>query len=203
MVIKNIVFDIGNVLLRWEPLYILTKNFPDIIDPVPLARQIFESDIWRDLNLGKITEEEAIELYSSNLEEITVQQLTDLMKTVKNSLAPVTGSLELLKNIHNSRISLYSITDNVQEIMSFLRKKYDFLKVFRDIIVSAEVGVLKPSKTIYLHLINKYQLIPDETVFIDDLSKNVEGAKLVGMHGIHFSTAHDCKIKLRQLGVNI
>lgn len=203
MVIKNIVFDIGNVLLRWEPLYIITKNFSDIIDPVPLACQIFESDIWRDLNLGKITEEEAIALYSSNLEEITVQQLTDLMKTVKISLTPVTGSLELLKNIYNSSISLYSITDNVQEIMSFLRNKYDFLKVFRDIIVSSEVGVLKPSKTIYLHLINKYQLIPDETVFIDDLSKNVEGANLVGMHGIHFSTAHDCKIKLRQLGVNI
>lgn len=203
MVIKNIVFDIGNVLLRWEPLYIITKNFSEIIDPVPLACQIFESDIWRDLNLGKITEEEAIALYASNLAEITVQQLTDLMKTVKNSLTPVTGSLELLKNIHNSSISLYSITDNVQEIMSFLRNKYDFLKVFRDIIVSSEVGVLKPSKTIYMYLINKYQLIPDETVFIDDLFKNVEGAKLVGMHGIHFSTAHDCKRKLRQLGVNI
>jgi putative hydrolase of the HAD superfamily len=203
MVIKNIVFDIGNVLLRWEPLYIVTKNFPDIIDPAPLARKIFESDIWRDLNLGKITEKEAIKLYSTNLAEITIQQLTDLMKTVKNSLVPVTGSLELLKNIHNSRIPLYSITNNVHEIIFFLRKKYDFLKVFRDIIVSAEVSVLKPSRAIYLHLIDKYQLIPGETVFIDDLSQNVEGAKLVGMYGIHFSTAHDCQIKLRRLGINI
>lgn len=203
MVINNVVFDIGNVLLKWQPLSIITKNFPDVSDPALLVSQVFESYIWQDLNLGKITEEEAIKLYSNDLEYLAVQQLTNLMQTIKDSLTPVEGAVELLKKVHNLGLAIYAITDNVQEIMSFLKQKYDFFTVFRDIIVSAEIGVLKPSKTIYLHLIDKYKIIPCATVFIDDLPQNVEGAKLVGMNGIHFSTANDCQVKLRQLGVKL
>lgn len=203
MMVKNIVFDIGNVLLKWRPVDIVIKNFPSVLDPSVLAHKIFDSYIWKDLNLGKITEEDAVKLYYNNLEAVSVQQLTNLMTTVKESLTPVEGSIELLNDIQNLAIPLYSVTDNVKEIMSFIRQKYSFLNSFIDIIVSAEIGVLKPSQTIYMYLINKYQLVPEETVFIDDLHQNVLGAKSVGMRGIHFTSASDCRVKLKQLGIQL
>ncbi|WP_375327191.1 HAD family hydrolase [Candidatus Tisiphia endosymbiont of Nemotelus uliginosus] len=202
MVIKNIVFDIGNVLLKWQPIDITTKTFPNELNPHSLARKIFESSIWLDLNRGKITEKEAIILYYEDL-NISIEQLNDLLMEVKRSLTPIDGSIELLNNVYDLGMPLYSITDNVREIVSFLKQKYNFFEKFIDIIVSAELGLLKPSKDIYLYLINKYKLIPEETVFIDDLYQNIEGAKAVGMHGIHFTTANKCREALKSLSIKV
>lgn len=202
MAIKNVVFDIGNVLLKWKPREIIDKNFPKERNLNLLANKILESSIWTELNLGNVTEKEAIKLYNKNL-NISIEQLTHLIEEAKHALIPIEGSLELLNKLYDLAIPLYCITDNVKEIMAFLKQRYDFFKKFKDIIVSAELGILKPAEAIYLHLIRKHNLISSETVFIDDLQKNVEGAKAVGMYGIHFTTASDCSAKLSHLGINL
>ena len=87
MTVKNVAFDIGNVLLKWEPTNIITHFFPNESIPEPLAQQIFKSPIWIDLNLGKITELEAVKLYNEQL-NIPIEQLIELMLQTKYSSNP-------------------------------------------------------------------------------------------------------------------
>lgn len=193
--IKNIIFDIGNVILKWQPETVVGRLFPDQ-DILQLTRLLFRSPLWCDLNMGKMTEAELIETYHKTL-DIRVEVLIRLMREIKESLLPVENSLELLKNLHRSQYSLYALTDNVREIVTFLRAKYDFWDLFQGVVVSAEVGYLKPMKQIYQTLIDLYDIDPAESVFIDDILRNVEGAQSVGMQGIHFLSANQCAAELK------
>ena len=198
--IKNIVFDIGNVLLKYDPQSVVVKNFPNEIDSLSLTTKIFKSQIWYDLNLGKITEEEAIGLYVQSL-NIEKNKIAKVMHDIKHSLVPINGSIELLDNFFNRGFSIFSITDNVKEIVQFLRTKYDFFQKFKGIIVSAEVGFLKPDEKIYRCLLEKYNLKPKETVFIDDVIQNINGVTKIGIHGIHFTDIESCKLALKNLNL--
>jgi putative hydrolase of the HAD superfamily len=198
--IKNIVFDVGNVLVHWNPLGITRQVFVERADCEQLMKQIFKSQIWYDLNLGFISEAGAIKRYQSDL-GIEQEQLQQLMWKVKESLTPIHGSFELLEKLYRASVPLYALTDNTHEIMAYLKQKYDFWRMFQGVVVSADVGYLKPSKLIYEHLINTYQLIPSETLFIDDLPLNVAGAKAVNMQAIVFENVEKCEYDLQELRI--
>ncbi len=198
--IKNIVFDIGNVLVRWSPTTIIATVFEDEPDVDALTKKFFKSPIFYDLNLGKVTEEEAIVLCQQEL-DLPHDVVKKVFKTAKESLIPLPGSFELLEDVYQAGIPLYSITDNVKEFMHYLRSTYSFLDKFKGVVVSAEVGILKPAAGIFHHLLDNYNLIPEETVFLDDMQVNVEGAEKVGMKGIQFTDAATCRQQLAQLGL--
>lgn len=201
MPIKNVVFDIGNVLLAWDPQKIVIDFFPDYPDQTTLTKDLFKSETWFDLNKGLITEREAISIYSKQIPSLEHYPLENLMDHVRESLMPIEGSLELLDRVYSSGIPIYSITDNVKEIMIYLKDTYDFLNKFKGVIVSADVGCLKPAPEIYKHLLHTYQLIPAQTLFIDDHLPNVEGARNVGMHAFQFTDAAGCECALKGDGL--
>ncbi len=194
--VKNIVFDIGNVMVKWAPQDVVATLFPESNDPDKLSDSLFKSQIWYDLNLGNITEKEAIAIYATTF-GIEVTRLEKLMCMIKESLTPLAGSFELLDKLYKSGFPLFSITDNVKEIVLYLKTKYDFWSKFKGVVISADISVLKPDPKIYKHLIEKYNLLPEECIFFDDLSINVEGAKKVGMNAIQFTTALQCEKDLR------
>jgi putative hydrolase of the HAD superfamily len=198
--IKNIIFDIGNVLVRWDPLTQVARFFPPPIDAVELTKKLFKSTEWFALNLGKITEAELIETYHQQL-GIDKKVLSDLMQAVKDYMLPLPGSFELLKDLYQAGIPLYALTDSTQEIVKYLQQKYDFWRKFKGIVVSAEIGYMKPSPYIYQYLLNTYQLNPTETVFIDDYLPNIEGAKQVDLQAIQFENAKKCVADLQELNL--
>lgn len=202
MSIKNIVFDVGNVLVRWEPLAIVNRVFNEEIYPQELVAKIFKSSIWYKLNLGTITEKEAIVLYNQEL-GISNSKLQELMDVIKESLVPIDGSISLLNELYMLKFPLYCITDNIKELVDFLKNKYDFFYKFSGVVVSADLGVLKPNPLMYTHLSDSYSLVPSETVFIDDLLVNIQGAINLGWHGIVFTSPEDCRLQLKNLGVKI
>ena len=198
--IKNIVFDIGNVLVKWAPHEVLKKFFPNHPNTFELNQRIFKSPTWMDLNRGKMTEKEAVIIYHREL-GISISKLEELMEQVKLSLTPIEGSFELLDTLYDKGFSIYSITDNVREIIHFEKQRYSFFNKFLGMAMSADIGVLKPNEAIYRYLLDTYHLKAEECVFIDDLFMNVESAKKVGMNGIQFITAESCKEELNKLGV--
>ncbi|MBY0281270.1 MAG: HAD family phosphatase [Alphaproteobacteria bacterium] len=198
--IKNIVFDIGNVLVKWAPLDTVNKVFPHHPNTFELNQKIFKSPTWMDLNRGKMSEKEAVQIYNQEL-GISISELENLMDQAKQGLTPIKGSFELLQALYDKGYAIYSITDNVHEIVHFLKQKYTFFDKFIGASISADLGVLKPNEEIYRYLLNTYHLKAEECVFIDDLFINIEGAKKVGMNGIQFITAEACKDELVTLGV--
>ncbi len=196
---KNIVFDIGNVLVKWAPKEVVIRLFPDYSDHDDLTLKFFKSPAWFDLNKGKLTEAEVVQIYHQQL-GISVSKLNELMFEVKESLTPMEGSFDLLEKLYQAKIPLYSITDNVHEIVAFLKKRYTFFDKFIGVVVSADLGVLKPAKEIYHHLLKTYDLNPKESIFFDDVQINVNGAQNVGMLGVQFTTAEACRIELKNQG---
>lgn len=199
MPIKNIVFDVGNVLVRWDPLSVVIQTFPDVVDPRELSKSIFKHETWLDLNRGVIDEQEAIRLYQQRL-QTHADEFQRMMDNIRFSLVPLEDSIALLKRLKN-RYKLYALTDNTKEIMRHLKSEYDFWPLFEGVVVSAEIGHLKPSEAIYHYLLTEYSLQPEETIFIDDLQANVMGARKVGIKAIQFRDIEQCLIELKILGV--
>lgn len=197
MVIKNVVYDIGNVLVKWAPYEVLSYIFPEADE-----KELFEKmrPIWLDLNLGKYTETEAISLYHEEI-GLPKDKLQKMMHEFKVRQTPLSGSIELLQRLSDLKINLYSITDNIRELMEYHRRNSEFVPFFKDIIVSADIGVLKPNPKIYEHLLKKHNLVAKECVFMDDLEVNVEGAKSVGMHSFQFFDTNQSIKELTKLGV--
>lgn len=195
MQIKHIVFDVGNVLVRWVPFEVISSVFPEC-NPSEFYKRMYP--IWIDLNLGKLTENEAIGQYHTTL-RLPKERLAHLMLKLKHHQVPIKGSIELLDKLKKLKFNLFAITDNVKEIMEYHRKISQFPSYFKDMIVSAEIGLLKPDSRIYRYLLDKHNLNPREVVFIDDILANVEGAIAVGMHAFQFIDMTSCEEQLRYL----
>ncbi|MEZ9762046.1 HAD family hydrolase [Vibrio splendidus] len=195
--IKNVVFDVGNVIVRWSPLEITQLTFGNIADPEARALSIFQSAIWSDLNKGFLTENEAKLRYQQEL-DLSSLECDHLFYYVKQTQILLYGSVDLIERVKHV---VYALTDNVAEIVEYLKATYEFWPLFDGAVVSAELGVLKPQPEIYQALLSNNGLEASETVFIDDMPYNVEGAKAVGMARIQFIDAVQCENELRALGV--
>lgn len=198
--IKNVVFDVGNVIVRWSPLEITQLTFGSITDLEGRALSIFQSAIWSDLNKGLLTESEAKLRYQQEL-DLSSLECDRLFYYVKQTQILLHGSVDLIERVKRAGYGVYALTDNVAEIVEYLKATYEFWPLFDGAAVSAELGMLKPQPEIYQALLFNNGLEASETVFIDDMPYNVEGAKAVGMAGIQFIDAVRCENELRVLGV--
>ena len=102
-----------------------------------------------------------------------------------------------------SEMCIRDRTDNVVEIVEYLKNTYEFWPLFDGAVVSAELGMLKPQPEIYQALLSENNLKASETVFIDDMPYNVKGAEAVGISGIQFVDAEQCQNALQRLGVHL
>ena len=186
--IRNIVFDIGNVVVRWDPALISVRAFGQAEATAEVVRSIFADPLWLQLNRGEITEAEAKRAYCDGLER-DPDHLDRLFFHIKDSQALIPGTVELMERLAKAGYRVFALSDNVQEIVLYLRQRYDFWKHFEGVVISAELGVLKPDPGIFGHLLQTFALEPEETVFLDDVLRNVEGARAVNMHaGFNSST---------------
>nr|PMK08121.1 HAD family hydrolase [Vibrio sp. 10N.261.54.E10] len=192
----------GNVIVRWAPLEIARLTFGDTEELESRARSIFQSTIWMDLNKGFLTESEAKLRYQQEL-DLSPLECDRLFYYVKQTQILLHGSVELIERVKSAGYGVYALTDNVVEIVEYLKNTYQFWALFDGAAVSAELGMLKPQPEIYQELLSNYGLKASETVFIDDMPYNVEGARSVGMAAIQFTDAVQCENSLQALGVNL
>lgn len=201
MTIRNIVFDIGNVLTRWDPILIVGRVFGTDRATESFVRSVFPGDnIWIPLNLGRITAKQAMQLYQDKL-GLKSEETDELWQQVLDTQDPVPGSLELMQQAKAAGYGIYALSDNVHEIVDHLKSNHDFWPLFDGAVISAEVDLLKPDPEIYRHLLSLHGLIAEETIFMDDMPKNVEGAQSVGMRSFQFSSAKQARSVLREHGV--
>lgn len=204
MKIKNIIFDVGNVIVRWSPLHIVKSTFPEHQSHQHqlFIEEIFKSDIWIQLNLGQISEEEAKLKFISRIDLLDVKRADELFNYIKSTQELIPGTTDIIEILHKNGYQLFALTDNVKEIVDHLQNKYDFWKYFIHTTVSAHVGLMKPNREIFDYTIQKNNLLPHETLFIDDHLPNTTTASMLGLHTILFSDSISCLNELDQLGIN-
>ncbi len=198
--VRNVVFDIGNVMVRWAPLEITRLTFGEQRCSEELASSIFQSKIWLDLNKGLLTESEAKQQYQQHL-SLTELECEKLFYYVKQSQLLIFGSVDLLERIKRAGYHVFALTDNVTEIVEYLQSTYSFWPLFDGSTVSADVGLLKPQPEIYQALLDQQRINAHETVFIDDMPHNVVGAQDQGMFAIQFENSAQCEKDLFALGL--
>lgn len=197
--IKNIVFDIGNVLLNFKPVeYLRTKMEEENIKSVKEA--VFDSPEWPMLDEGTITEKEAIRVISERNAEI--KDLVELaFDNWYDMLTPIENSVKLLKELKAKGYNLYYLSNFQELAYDYIIKEYEFFGLFDGGVASFAEKLMKPDKDIYEKLMERYDLKPEECLFMDDTALNIDGAENVGMKGIVFTTAEDAMDNLKKFDV--
>jgi putative hydrolase of the HAD superfamily len=181
--IKNIVFDLGNVLISFKPSeYFDKKKYPEVIKKTILS-DIFASHEWRLLDNGDITTQEAIEAISKK-SSMKKEEIAHIFNLRTDLIFPLDSNVRLLPGLKKRGLKLFYLSNFPLDIFDEVRSGYYLFKHFEGGLISAEAKSSKPEKRIYELLIEKYSLLPEECLFIDDLEINVSTALAIGMKGL-------------------
>ncbi|MBZ9688619.1 HAD family phosphatase [Clostridium estertheticum] len=184
--LKNIIFDIGNVLLEFKPLDYLKRTFNDDNIEKLLYKEIFQSEEWLHLDRGTLTQEEAVKIISlrNPNNEIHIKKCMDNWIEI---LTPIEGTVKTLSQLKEKGYNLYLLSNFHSLAFETICTKYDFFKHFDGGIISYKENLLKPEAEIYTKLLETYKLNADECLFIDDTLVNIEAADKLGIKTIHFN----------------
>jgi putative hydrolase of the HAD superfamily len=202
--IRNVVFDIGNVLVRWDSRGIVEAAFGLTGDAAHTRWQALfvEADIWRALNRGEHTEAGAKRAFVE-AGHCTEDEAEALWAALYASLHIIEDTPPLMARLKAAGYRLFALTDNVREIVAHLSDQHAWWALLEGVTNSAELGCLKPDPRMYRHVLETNGLAAEETVFLDDMPGNVEGARQAGMHALVFTDAAQAERDLRSLGVAI
>jgi glucose-1-phosphatase len=181
--IKNIVFDLGNVLISFKPSeYFDKKKYPANIKAKILA-DIFGSQEWAMIDKGEITTDAAIDSISAK-SSLKREEIVHIFNLRTDLMFPLDTNVKLLPGLKNRGFKLYYLSNFPLDIFDEVRSGYYFFKHFDGGLISAEAKSSKPDTRIYEILFEKYSLQPEECLFIDDIEANVISARTFGMTGI-------------------
>lgn len=183
--IKNIVFDMGNVLLAYTPQDYIKTITKDTVIGEAVLKELFYSKEWKDLDGGFITEEKAIELVSFRIPKYSkyVKKSMDNWHTI---LTPIEGMTEIVTKLKDKGYKIYLLSNTSMRFFKY-KDKVEMFKLFDGFVISSEEKLLKPNKEIFECLCNRYNIEPRECIFIDDLQENIDGAIKYGLQGHLFS----------------
>jgi putative hydrolase of the HAD superfamily len=203
-VIKNVIFDVGNVFVQWSPREIVERcfNLPKGSEEnLQRAEALFQHPLWKSLNCGQLTQREAERAYQAQF-GLSAEQTETLFFHIMDHLELIDGTEEIAQRLRKAGYRVFALTDNVSEIVAYLRNRHQFWTVFEGAVISAEIGMLKPDPAIFRHAMEKFNLIAAETVFFDDVIANVDGASSIGMKARLFTTPTRCVEDLQALGLS-
>ena len=185
----TIIFDLGGVLIDWNPEYVFQKVIPD-----SKRRQHFFENIctheWNvEQDAGRPISVATQLLVDQHPEwEMEIRTFYDRWEDMLGG--PIPETVELLRELRDGgKHRLLALTNWSAETFPVALERYDFLHWFEGIVVSGDEKIRKPFPEIYQTLLSRFKVDPAEAVFIDDAIKNVQGAENAGIRGVHFQNA--------------
>lgn len=187
MSIKTIIFDFGQVLVHFEPSYMVGVYVNDESDKALLEEVVFDRLYWDRLDNGTISNEETMSLIKERLPERLWDVADKIYYDWVYNIPEIDGMSELLshlKNKHGVRLFLLS---NISNYFASHANEIPILKKLDGLVMSAPIGIVKPSYEIFDYICKKYDIVPSEAIFVDDRIDNIEGAKAYGINGYVFN----------------
>lgn len=202
----NVVFDFGGVLFNWHPPSLLARHLPQrVIDEASGRRWVeeffqgYEGD-WGDFDRGTVGPEALAERIASRT-GLTVDEARRVIEAVPAELTPIPGTLALLHELHAAQRPLYFLSNMPEPYAKHLEAEHDFLTLFRGGAFSARVGLCKPEPAIFEHCARAHGIDPVDTLFIDDVARNVEAARAAGWQAVQFESPAQLAAELRGRGL--
>lgn len=200
---KTIIFDLGGVLVDWNPEYVYLNEFDGDRKKMNWFFDNICTSDWNEEQDGgkliKIATKERIKLFPEHEKLIKMYygRWEEMLK------GEIIESVNILKKLKSKNYKLIALTNWSFETFPVAIRRFEFLKLFDGIVVSGKIKMLKPFKDIYNYTINKHKLSPSECVFIDDRVSNVQGAINCGIKGIHFQSSKQLIRELKKLNIEI
>lgn len=195
------VFDLGGVLIDWNPRYLYRKLF----DGDEQGMEYFLANVctskWNSMqDAGRPFTDacatlKAIHPEQDHLIDAWFQRHDEMLS------GPIPGTVDILRKLRACGISLYALSNWSAETFPTARKKFEFLNLFSGILISGEVRLIKPDPRIFALFLETFSIDPDRAVYIDDLRPNVEAANAFGMHGVLFSDPPALEAELLRVGL--
>ena len=200
--IKNIIFDIGNVLVdfSWKKHY-EDCGFDDQMVERLAKATVYSSD-WNEYDRGVLTDEQIIDSFVENDPEIE----TEIRKTQEDFSGIILHretSIPWIQALKEQGYQVLVLSNFSHRALKQCRDEMTFLDYVDGGILSYRENLIKPDPAIYQLLMERYDLNPEESIFIDDTPQNVEAARKLGIHGIEFHTREQVLQEMAELGVNI
>lgn len=189
----NVVFDLGAVLIDWEPARLVQAHFPDRAgDPASaaaLARALFHHEDWLAFDSGLRSAADVVERSAARL-GLPAGALRELIEPLGERLEPIPETVELLRGLRGRRDArgsprLFYLSNMPAPYARALERRFDFFRWFDGGVFSGDAKRTKPDEEIYQLLAWRHGLVPAQTLFVDDSAANVEMARALGWRAIH------------------
>ncbi len=194
------VFDIGGVLLDWNPRYLYRTLFDDEAAMETFLATVCTPEWNRRLDAG-MTFAEGIPELMDRFPDQADMIFAYRDRWIEMVPAALDDTVAILDRLKSAGHPLYAITNFAAETFALTRQRWDFLSWFDGIVVSGEIKALKPEPEIYRLLLGQNGLAAGDCLFIDDVQENVDGAIAVGMNALRFTDAETLRSDLRDHGL--
>ena len=196
-----VVFDLGGVLIDWNPRYLYRKLFAGDEAAMEHFLATVCTQHWNErMDAGLAFAEACAPLLASHPERAALilawgQRFAEMMD------APIHGTVEILDELHRQGVPLYALTNWSAETFPHAQRRFAFLDRFRGIVVSGHEKMIKPDTRIYQLLLDRHAIAAGDAVYIDDNPRNAAAATALGLHGIHFTGPAALRRDLLEVGL--
>ncbi|MBB4304643.1 2-haloacid dehalogenase [Rhodobium orientis] len=200
--IDTVIFDIGRVLVAYDPHLLFRQILPDeaavdrFLAEICTSEWNYQQDLGRSWDvaiaerIARFPEhEDAIRAFRTRWQEMVP--------------GPIPESVDLLEALHRNGVPLYSITNFSSDTFAETKARFPFLSLFRDIVVSAEEGLGKPDPRLFRLAVDRFGIEPQRSLFIDDVAANVEGARSVGLQAVQFTSPAALRADFERFGLPV
>ncbi len=201
--IQAIIFDFGRVVLEWDPHRVYRPFFQNDSQAIDAFLSEIDFSAWNlEQDRGRSFADGVVELSARFPQYAHLIRAYD--ERWEDSVpGPIQGTLTILRSLKQAGYLLYGLSNWSAEKFQIARKKYAFFDWFDDILISGEVGLIKPDAAIYRLLLQRIRRQPPECLFVDDALSNVAAAQKLGFATVHFQSPEQLENELTQQGVTL
>jgi putative hydrolase of the HAD superfamily len=197
-VARQVIFDLGGVVIEWNPERILADYYADPEIRAIMKTALFLHPDWLQLDRGTLSEAELLVRVGGRTGR-SAAELAGLLDAVRASLHAKTDTVALLEKLNARGVPLYCLSNMSSDTFQYLSVRYSFWGLFRGIVISGDIKMMKPEPEIFEFLLQRYGLSARDTIFVDDHAPNIEAARTLGIHTVWFKNAGQCEQALEEL----
>jgi 2-haloacid dehalogenase len=200
--IKNVVFDLGGVLIDWNPKHLYRKIFKNETEMEKFLDEVCTSDWNEEQDAGRTLAEATETLVKEHPEhEKNIRAYYGRWEEMLGG--PINGTVDIFKKMKaGGHFKIYALTNWSSETYPVALSHFNFLQWFDGALVSGDEKMRKPFPEFYDLLFKRYNLKPEETLFIDDNLRNIKAAEKTGMKTIHFTNSEKLEEQLKEVGIS-
>ena len=196
----TVVFDLGGVLIDWDPRYLYRQLFDDPDEMESFLAEVTTAEWNAHQDAGRPWAE-AIELLVAEHPERRELIEAFHARWPEMLAGEIPETVHVLGELRAAGVRLVALSNWSAEMFPIARERFDFLAWFEGIVISGDVGVNKPDRRIFELLMDRFGIEPAAALFIDDSAANVDAAAALGFHAIHFSDPTTLRVELARLGL--